>query len=85
MREEYRSLKIYLIHAIGKFTRYLNQDSDYVQELLMYMIHEEFKHGDARLENGGQKTMTGSLLTVRAILGVLVHEVWIYLYFFVLS
>ncbi|KAI9362448.1 hypothetical protein DFJ73DRAFT_756739 [Zopfochytrium polystomum] len=66
LREENRALKIHLIHAIGKFTRYLHQyNTDFIQNLAVYMIHEEFSQGDTKLDKISAKKMGGPMLVIR--------------------
>ncbi|KAJ3353647.1 hypothetical protein HDU83_006556 [Entophlyctis luteolus] len=49
-QNETRSLKVYLIHAIGKFSSNLNQNSRYMEDLTLYALHNEFDGGDSKIE-----------------------------------
>ncbi|KAI8820517.1 uncharacterized protein EV422DRAFT_73879 [Fimicolochytrium jonesii] len=42
-----RELKIYLLNAIGKFTQCAHKQSRIVEDLLVYMLHEEFERGES--------------------------------------
>ncbi|KAJ3299223.1 hypothetical protein HK104_009688 [Borealophlyctis nickersoniae] len=75
-----RALKIHLIHAIGKYTRFVHKQSRFVEDVVLYMIHEEFLQGDTKVrilkgkgpvEPGKKEPATH---VVRALLGVLNNE-----------
>lgn len=83
-----RALKVYLLHAIGKFTRFVHGQSRYMEDLVIYALHEEFAQGDVKVEveEGKEKKKkgkrdkadtNGALCVVRALLGVLNNEVGI--------
>ncbi|KAJ3195565.1 hypothetical protein HK101_011785 [Irineochytrium annulatum] len=73
-----RALKIYLLHAIGKFTRYVHKGSRFIEDLVVYMLHEEFAGGDTKMPIKGQlKTASEKsdpTFVIRALLGVLDNE-----------
>ncbi|KAI9106297.1 hypothetical protein DFS34DRAFT_58191 [Phlyctochytrium arcticum] len=84
-----RSSKIYLLHAIGKFTRFMHKQSRLVEDLVMYILHEEFDKGDTNVKISNslaagklQNQSTAehvedqgpALHVVRALLGVLNNE-----------
>ncbi|KND03878.1 uncharacterized protein SPPG_08927 [Spizellomyces punctatus DAOM BR117] len=75
-----RALKIYLLHAIGKFTRFVHKQSRFAEDVVMYILHEEFDKGDSKVKQPVQKTgikemdQDPSLHVVRALLGVLNNE-----------
>ncbi|KAI9336135.1 hypothetical protein BDR26DRAFT_920198 [Obelidium mucronatum] len=77
---ENRSLKIYLIYALGKFTSNLSQNSRYMEDLTVYSLANEFEYGDTKLQIKSDGTLkknspTGPLFVVKALLGVLVNDV----------
>ncbi|KAJ3300317.1 hypothetical protein HDU76_006123, partial [Blyttiomyces sp. JEL0837] len=75
-REENRALKIYLFHAIGKFARYVNRGSSFIEDLLIYMLYEEFSVGDTKvsIKNAVDKKAGGPIFVTQSLLRVLVHE-----------
>ncbi|KAJ3262197.1 hypothetical protein HDU77_000417 [Chytriomyces hyalinus] len=79
-RTDTRPMKIYLIHAIGKFTCNLSQNSRYMEDLTIYALQNEFEYGDTKLElksDGSLKksTPTGALFVVKSLLGVIVNDI----------
>ncbi|KAJ3213593.1 hypothetical protein HDU67_002684 [Dinochytrium kinnereticum] len=88
-KPDLRALKIYLLHAIGKFTRYVHRSSRYMEDLVVYMLHEEFAVGDTKLASKGGGGGGGnaskqqshqtvekseSIYVIRALLAVLDNE-----------
>ncbi|RKO93893.1 hypothetical protein BDK51DRAFT_20030, partial [Blyttiomyces helicus] len=79
-----RSLKIYLFHAIGKFTSHAHKQSRVIEDLVLYMIHEELAQGDSKVIQSPQAkldTARKSMAThvVRAALGILNNESFFFL------
>ncbi len=66
-------LKVSLFHSLGKFTTYLHDKSSDIQDMIVYLIHEEFKMmpstKDLTVEGGS------SIYILMAILGILDHNV----------
>ncbi|KAJ3063074.1 hypothetical protein HDU98_001062, partial [Podochytrium sp. JEL0797] len=79
-QNENRSMKIYLIYAIGKFTNNGGQYSRYMEDLTVYALANEFSNGDSKLEmrtDGSLKKSapTGPVFVIKALLSTLVHDV----------
>ncbi|KAJ3137190.1 hypothetical protein HK100_000909 [Physocladia obscura] len=77
---ENRALKVYLIHAIGKFTCNPSQNSRYMEDLTVFALHHEFENGDTKvsLKSDGdlkKDSPTAPLFVIKSILNVLVHDV----------
>ncbi|KAI8848054.1 hypothetical protein BC829DRAFT_433513 [Chytridium lagenaria] len=80
-KNDIRALKIHLFHAIGKFTRYVHRSSRFTEDLVVYMLHEEFAVGDTKLivkSNSSKQQQNAekqeSIYVIRALLGVLDNE-----------
>ncbi|KAJ3148956.1 hypothetical protein HDU86_007314 [Geranomyces michiganensis] len=80
-----RELKIYLLHAIGKFTRSAQKQARFVEDLVVYIMHEEFDRGDTSIplkdpnyppkDKKGKSSKTNPAIhVVGALLGVLNNE-----------
>ncbi|KAJ3397657.1 hypothetical protein HDU92_005399 [Lobulomyces angularis] len=69
-----RDLKIYLYHAIGKYTRTSNKHSRQMDDLVLYIINEEFTKGDTHISNANGKASSSSIYVIQAILGILNNE-----------
>ncbi|KAI8922123.1 hypothetical protein DFJ77DRAFT_425090, partial [Powellomyces hirtus] len=83
-----RELKIYLLHAIGKFTRSVQKQARFVEDLVMYVLHEEFEHGDTAVsltsskeapnppkdKKGKSNKTNPAIHVVGALLGVLNND-----------
>jgi hypothetical protein len=76
-------MKIHLFHAIGKFTKYRLKGARHIEDLAVYMIHEEFSCGDSkvarnvldlRISEGGSER-SDSIFVLKSLLGVLGYEV----------
>ncbi|ORY39899.1 hypothetical protein BCR33DRAFT_853036 [Rhizoclosmatium globosum] len=75
-----RSMKIYLIYALGKFTTNLSQHSRYMEDLTIYALSNEFEHGDTRLQMKSDGTLKkgfpkGPLHVVKSVMSTLVHDI----------
>jgi hypothetical protein len=73
-------MKIYLFHTLGKFTRVQHKDSMKMEDLLIYLIHEEFNCGDTKLSINGKTeneptAKPGPEFVVRTLLNILDNEV----------
>ncbi|KAI9003546.1 hypothetical protein BC832DRAFT_540384 [Gaertneriomyces semiglobifer] len=60
-----RTMKIHLLHAIGKYTRFVHAQSRMVEDLAVYCVWSEFQRGDTK-DGGG--------FVVRSLLGILNNE-----------
>ncbi|KAI8804387.1 hypothetical protein BJ742DRAFT_713319, partial [Cladochytrium replicatum] len=45
-----RSLKIYLFHALGKFIRYTHRSYRAMEDMMLYIVYEEFLSGEAKMK-----------------------------------
>ena len=73
-------MKICLFYTLGKFTRVHHKDSMKMEDLLVYLIHEEFLCGDTKfsfeLKNDLEKTdKPGPEFVIRTLLNILDNEV----------
>ncbi|KAJ3175403.1 hypothetical protein HDU87_006223 [Geranomyces variabilis] len=80
-----RELKIYLLHAIGKFTRSVQKQARLVEDLVVYIMHEEFDRGDTSIpvkdlnqppkdKKGKPPKANPAIHVVGALLGILNNE-----------
>jgi hypothetical protein len=70
---EVQRLRVSLFHSLGKFTTYLHGKSSDMQDMILYLIHEEFSMmpdtKDVNVEGNP------SIYILKAILGILDHNV----------
>ncbi|KAJ3408961.1 hypothetical protein HDV05_004665, partial [Chytridiales sp. JEL 0842] len=81
-----RSMKIHLVQSIGKFTKHSLKAARYIEDLVVYMLHEEFASGDSKVSKnlfGDLKVVLesqtgpgndGSVFVLKSLLGVLDYE-----------
>ncbi|KAJ3092272.1 hypothetical protein HK102_009083 [Quaeritorhiza haematococci] len=72
---EMRAMKIYLIHALGKLSRCVHYRFKSVEDLMIYMIHEEFVRENRRTSAGRKKTANSTNFAVlKSLLEILNNE-----------
>lgn len=62
-----RRLKISLIYAIGKYVKALSQRLPEIEEVVIYIIHEEFMKGDVYDIKSGLAAKDGSTFVTKAL------------------
>ncbi len=70
--EETQELKICLYHAIGKFTRHNHEKTEYIHNISLYIMYEEF---DTLLSDPKSTTNGPETYVLLALLGILDNEV----------
>ncbi|KAJ3042819.1 hypothetical protein HDV00_006640 [Rhizophlyctis rosea] len=79
------ALKLHLFHAIGKYTRFIHKRSRFIEDLVVYMIHEEFEmvkekeKERGKKEKRGRKDKEAAAAAVEVVSGEAMHVVQVLL------
>ncbi|KAI9202395.1 uncharacterized protein BJ171DRAFT_584296 [Polychytrium aggregatum] len=78
--DENRAFKIHLLHSIGRLSTSLQYQPKHFEDMVIYIIHEEFSQGDnkpkvIRSKADGKRQDSGATFVIRALLGILNNDI----------